>query len=163
VDPHSDPYSVTLFGRTFPRASGAERLAWCVLLVGVVLVLGIATRLTPDPRGMGTHEQIPFFGGTLKPCGFAYVTGIPCPSCGFTTTFALAAHGRLLAAVKNQPFGFLSFLVACSLVPASIAAAAGKISWARFTDDWPWRGIVLVTVALWLLAWVYKIEMMMPA
>lgn len=157
-----DPLDVPVrLGRwTFPRASGAERLAWCALLTGVLIVLGLAASLTPDPRGIGTHEQIPFLGGHMKPCGFAFATGIPCPSCGYTTTFALAAHGKILEAVKNQPFGFVVFLVACALVPASLVAAIYRVSWSRVTDDWPWIRILVVTVVLWLAAWAYKIWVM---
>ncbi|NBO19844.1 MAG: DUF2752 domain-containing protein, partial [Proteobacteria bacterium] len=38
--------------------------------------------LTPDARGLGTHEQL-----GLPPCGFYLWYGLPCPSCGMTTSW----------------------------------------------------------------------------
>ena len=148
---------VLFLGRALPRASGAERIAWSAVLVGLLLVLGIATRLSPDPRGVGTHEQLRALGlPPLPPCGFLAATGWPCPSCGYTTTFALAAHGRWIAAFVNQPMGFLVFLGFCAGVPISLGAVVRGFSPAKASDAWPWRTIFVVFLALWIAGWVYK-------
>ena len=80
------------------------------LLVGVLcsIVLYLAIILEPSNSGVGTHQQL-----GMAPCGFLVMSGYPCPMCGMTTTFALAADGRILKALINQPFGV--FLFACNL------------------------------------------------
>jgi len=151
---------VRRFGWELPRAGGAERFCWAVVLACVLSVLALAAWIEPSPRGVGTHEQIPFFGGRLQPCGFLLATGYPCPSCGYTTTFAHAMHGHLLKAATNQPFGFLVFLVTCLTVPASALGAVGGVSFSRLSDAWPWKRIALAIILLWLAAWAYKIAVM---
>ena len=51
--------------------------------LGCATVLLIASWLTPDPRGLGSHTKL-----GMPRCEFEYRTGIPCPSCGMTTSFA---------------------------------------------------------------------------
>lgn len=70
-----------------------------------MLILG--SLLVPDPSGTGTHTQL-----HLPPCAFLMVFGKPCPSCGMTTAFALALHGRPLDALVVQPAG-VAVLAAC--------------------------------------------------
>jgi hypothetical protein len=152
--------SVRRFGRLLPRSTVYERVVSCFMLVFAASVLALATRLTPDPRGIGTHEQVPVLGDYLKPCGFHEATGYPCPACGYTTTFAYAAHGRLWAALKNQPFGFFLFLLACGALPACALVVLGKVSIARWADAWPWQRILPILLVFWLCSWLYKIEMM---
>jgi hypothetical protein len=161
-----DEPTVRVLGRTLPRANQMERVAWALAFVGFVTVFSIARQLSPDARGFGTHEQIPLIGGSLPPCGFVTWSQAtlgkpyPCPSCGFTTTFAHAMHGHFWAAIVNQPFGFVVFAVFALLVPVSIFAAFFAVSPLRATDHWRWRWILGPLAVLWLLAWIYKIRMM---
>ncbi len=158
--------TVRLLGRTLPRANLAERVAWGVFFVGLVTVFSIARHLTPDPRGIGTHEQIPLIGGFLPPCGFVvwsqatFGHAYPCPSCGFTTTFTLAMHGEVLHAIANQPFGFVVFCLFALLVPVSLLCAIGQVSPLRLTDHWRWKWILGALFVVWLLAWLYKMRIM---
>ncbi len=66
-------------------------LLWC----GVIFV---ACRLTPDPRGYGTHAQL-----GLTPCAWRTFYGRPCPSCGLTTAFAHLVRGEWRPAVRAHP------------------------------------------------------------
>ena len=78
----------------------------CILGCAVAItVLTIAVRLNPDPRGVGTHEQL-----GLPPCAFLIEHGIPCVSCGMTTAFTAMAHLRPGLAWQANPFGILLFL-----------------------------------------------------
>jgi hypothetical protein len=151
------PDEVLLFGRVWPRAPFFERLFWGLGAVAGTSVLGIARWLVPDPRGIGTHEQL-----GLPPCGFIQVFhDVPCPSCGMTTTFALAADGRLVDGFKNQPMGFLIFLTTIVLVPILAVASIRAVSLFEATERWPWKRLVLGFIALWLLCWIYKWKVVM--
>src|SRR5690242_10680262 len=56
-----------------------------LLAAGGVLAVMLATawRLTPSPRGLGTHQQL-----GLAPCTVEQWFGMRCPSCGMTTAWA---------------------------------------------------------------------------
>ena len=47
------------------------------------------------------------FGGE---CGFTMVTGLPCPQCGMTRSFAWAARGHLIRSFLYSPGGMTLFL-----------------------------------------------------
>ena len=68
-------------------------LAWVVAFV-------VARGLEPDPRGYGTHLKL-----GLPPCVTLRSTGLPCPTCGLTTSFAWLARFRPVEAVKANPAG----------------------------------------------------------
>src|SRR5262245_51976245 len=119
-----------------------------------VALLVLARFLHPDPRGWGTHEQLGF-----RPCLPMRLWNFPCPGCGVTTSIALAAHGRPLAALYTQPFGLVA------LATALVGAGWAIVGHARGRDlqaelprvDWRRWGARLVTLAL--LAWCYKIAL----
>ena len=69
---------------------------WSMLLLGRLL--------TPLQCGYGTHEQL-----GLPACSFMMHWGIPCPTCGLTTSFSAAAHGRVTEAFTAHPFGVVLF------------------------------------------------------
>lgn len=115
--------------------------------------LGIGLYLTPDARGLGTHEAL-----GLPPCAFRYATGLPCPGCGMTTAVSHAAHGHFLRSVITQPAGFLVGVALWVTVPLMAYAA-----WRRLPADallpraprhpWGW-GVVVGPVVF--AAWMYK-------
>lgn len=139
-------------GRRWPRALPFERMFWLIAGVAATIVLGLSVWLKPDARGIGTHEQL-----GLPPCGFVQMfDGVPCPSCGFTTSFALAAHARPIDSFRNQPFGFALFLLTVAGTPLTFWAAARGVSLFEATERWPWGRIFCGFLGLWLLAWGYK-------
>ena len=87
-----------------------ERLT--AALIGLVLLamLVVGAALRPAPEGHGTHQQM-----GLPPCGFYLATGTPCPTCGMTTAFTQAAHGRLDLALVAQPAGTVLAVLAAAL------------------------------------------------
>ena len=115
-------------------------------------VLGIARWLNPSPAGVGTHTQL-----GLPSCGFLQATGMPCPACGMTTSFAHAAHGHLFAAFHTQPAGAtLAILTAAML----IASVYGMISGRSLSPliDAVMRPVPMIALAAIILAgWMYKI------
>ena len=112
----------------------------------------VAAMLKPDPSGVGTHEQL-----GLPICGFLVEHGIPCTTCGMTTSFALAADGRLFDAFITQPAGATLAIITAMLVLVSgwsliTGASLGPV----FEFTWRPRTVVVLG-AIILAAWGYKI------
>lgn len=128
----------------FIQSTAFDRLFSLAALAPSLALLVVAARLEPDPAGMGTHRQL-----GLGPCTFLTLTGWPCPTCGMTTCFSLAAHGRFLDAFLNQPFGLVLFVVDLAVVVvALLELAAPRGRWRRI---WAWLMEREGTVALLLL------------
>ncbi len=96
----------------------SQRLLWCSIVGGCLLVLAAAAAIEPDARGYGTHTQL-----GLPPCGFMLLTGSPCPGCGLTTAFAHGIRGHWSLAASANPLGLALFLVVCFCIPLGITAA----------------------------------------
>src|SRR5207245_7357675 len=85
-------------------------------------VFGIARWLDPyDAQGKAlrseTHLQI-----GLPPCSFRYLTGIPFPSCGLTTSFSLLMHGDLGSSLRANAVGTLLAIFSLAVIPWSLAS-----------------------------------------
>ncbi|MEI6524493.1 MAG: DUF2752 domain-containing protein, partial [Planctomycetota bacterium] len=87
------------------RLGAAERGSLAILAAGLIFVLGIAAWLTPNPSGLGTHQQL-----GLPPCTSLMVLGIRCPACGMTTSWALMIEGRIPEALAANLGGSLLFV-----------------------------------------------------
>lgn len=136
----------------WPRASGVERGLYAVLAVVLAAAIGLGMALAPAPGGMGTHTRL-----GLPPCGMLVITGRPCPTCGVTTSFALASHGRLGEALVNQPFGLVVFLlVVVGLALSAALAATGRSARELVTARRTVVAVVVLTV-LALASWGYKL------
>ncbi|MFW6336806.1 MAG: DUF2752 domain-containing protein [Phycisphaeraceae bacterium] len=133
------------------RAGTSAR--WWSAAVAVACLAGliVASQLRASDAGLGTHTQL-----GLAPCGFEAATGMPCATCGMTTSFALAADGRLIDAFHVQPFGaLLALLSAVAVLLAGYAAIAG-MSLMPLLSALTNSSVILTAVALLLAAWAYK-------
>jgi hypothetical protein len=134
------------------RASVGERVGQAAVLLAAVGVVALGLVLDPSPTGAGTHCQL-----GLPPCGMLETTGLPCPTCGVTTAFSLAAHGRFAESLVTQPFGLAMFLlVAGGGLGLTAALATGRSVLPLLT---PWTlGTLGVALMLLLLgSWTYKL------
>ncbi len=122
------------------------------MLIAGGALLALAARLTPDPRGVGTHEQL-----GLAPCGFHLRTGLPCPTCGMTTAYAYAVRGNWLRAFLVQPAGLgLALLTFGAVCAGAWLAVGGPLppGWLGKLDQlW----LVWLAVAVFVGAWGYKL------
>lgn len=135
----------------WPQADLGERILQAAVAVVCAAALALGVVLTPSPTGTGTHTV---FG--LPPCGMLVTTGHPCPTCGVTTSYVLAAHGRFYDALVNQPFGLLVFLgVAAGLVGAIGTLATGR-SWSPLARPSVVIPAAIVMLVLVLASWGYK-------
>lgn len=98
-----------------------RRQRWSMALFAAAMfgALGVARWIAPAHRGYGTHEQL-----GLPACAFRIVTGVNCPSCGMTTSFAYLVRGEIFRALDANPGGFL---LACSFIVLGPWCAAGAI------------------------------------
>lgn len=117
--------------------------AWLLLMAaGFSTILGIALWLSPynadgSPRLMATHTQM-----GLPPCNMVVLTGKPCPACGMTTSFALLAHGDVLASLQANWVGTLLAVYWFALIPWSIwSAIRGRLLGVR-------NGEILMAVSI---------------
>lgn len=134
----------------------ARRLTRAPLFFATVAAVGLALgmMLTPDPRGLGTHEAL-----GLPPCAFRYVTGLPCPGCGMTTAVTHAAHGHFIRSFLTQPAGFVLGVALWCTVPIMVYAGWRRLPVAAVVPraprhPWGWG---VVAIPLLLVAWAYKL------
>jgi hypothetical protein len=130
----------------------AGRLLAIAVSLVCLAVMVTAAKLTPSPTGMGTHTQL-----GLDQCQFALRTGLPCPSCGMTTSFAWFARGNLLASFYIQPMGaLLALLCVIALWTGLYVAATGRAIY-RLIALGPSRYYVPGMLAWAIIAWAWKI------
>jgi hypothetical protein len=101
-----------------------------LLIASSLAVVGgfaVAYRLEPDPRGFGTHQKL-----GLPPCTIRAVFGIPCPSCGMTTSFANITKMRWRDAARANLTGLLLALFCAAFAPwCWLSAFYGRLCWVR--------------------------------
>lgn len=134
------------------RLTYFERTLALSAVAAIGAVWAIAFSLTPDPSGVGTHEQL-----GLAPCQLVTVLGIPCAFCGMTTSFTHLAQGDPWQALITQP---AAVAIAAATIPAALIALAATLTgrvpglvrrWALSRPAFAIAAILLVA------AWVYKI------
>ena len=149
-----------IFTGTIARAGDARLLrlgaGGRLLALGVALaclsVLVLAARLPPSPTGVGSHEAM-----GLKSCQFLESTGLPCPSCGMTTSFAWFARGNVVASVYVQPMGAALAATAAAGVWGGLYVALTGRPVYRLLRLLPGRYYLLPLLALAVLAWGWKV------
>jgi len=142
----------------YTRVLAPSRLSWhgragaFAIAATCLALLYTAAWLKPSPAGFGTHQQL-----GLQECGFKLATGIPCPACGMTTSWAYFVRGNLLASFYLQPMGLL------------LAIAAAGAVWVGFYIAWTGRPVhrllrfipanrwLIPVLCFGLIAWGWKI------
>lgn len=141
----------------YVSAVAADRWQTTVLFAasGAMLVLG--RWLEPSPMGLGTHAQLGF-----PPCLFLKFTGIPCPNCGLTTSFAHASRLQFIQAFFTQPFGLIVFLLtAITAVFACYSLLTRKPMTIRINPERK-KKVWYSLAACYVLGWIYKIFAVTP-
>lgn len=115
-------------------------------------VLIVASGLSPNANGFGTHRQL-----GLAECGFLARTGLPCPACGMTTSFAWFVHGNAVASFYVQPMGcVLAALTAMTVWAAGYVAITGRPVH-RVLAVIPEKMILFPLLTLAIAGWGWKI------
>ena len=128
-----------------------ERVGQAVAAVVLTGWVAVGMALTPSPTGSGTHTVL-----GLPPCGMLVATGHPCPTCGVTTSFVLAAHGRPIDALVNQPFGLAVFLGVLGVWGFTIVTLATGRTWSGLLTAFNVTTAVVIITVIALISWAYK-------
>lgn len=108
-----------------------------LVALGMIAGFGLARSLTPDPKGLGTHQQLGF-----PPCFFRVAFGVTCPSCGGTTSFAHYVRGEWAESIQANTACFFLAISCTFLIPWSLASA------------WFGRTLGMQRPELWLIGWM---------
>jgi hypothetical protein len=123
-----------------------------VMATGCFGLLLTAARLTPSATGVGSHR-----GLGLASCQMLDRTGVPCPSCGMTTSFTWFARGHVAASAYVQPMGMLlAAMAACGVWVGGYVAWTGRPVH-RLVYTLPTRGLLIALLALGIAGWGWKI------
>lgn len=136
------------------------RLALIAMALVWLGVFVVAWRLDPYQDGKvwleETHRQL-----GLPPCTFKFYTGLPCPSCGMTSSFALLVRGDLWHALQANAVGAGIALFGLVMLPwCMMSAWRARWLWFRRIEPIFIRLTILFVVAMFgrwgivlLLAW----------
>lgn len=151
------PVTSTECERTPPRVrpvlTRLVRAGLVIIAAGLVGMFWVAVAIDPfdaqgQPLTMGSHRQL-----GLPPCNFVKITGLPCPSCGMTTSFALLMHGEIAASLRANAVGTLLAAFLLGLIPWSLfSAARGRWLWIRSAETWLLYAVI-VFIGLALVRW----------
>ena len=143
-----------IYARGFqPQTLTAKgRLGALAVALGCLTPLIIAACLRPSPDGYGSHTAL-----GLASCQFMQRTGLPCPSCGMTTSWTWFARGNLQASFYVQPMGtVLAAMTACCFWGALYCAFTGRPVY-QVLRVIPSRYYFVPLLTFAILAWGWKI------
>lgn len=133
-------------------ASISTRVIALTVALGSFGLLLTAARLTPSPAGVASHT-----GLGLARCQMLEQTGVPCPSCGMTTSFTWFARGNVIASTYVQPMGaLLAFASACCVWGGVYIAWTGRPIH-RLLNVLPARRFLITIFVVGMLGWGWKI------
>ncbi len=124
------------------------------LALALLAVFAVAVWINPynadgSPMSMASHQQL-----GLPPCTFYYTTGLPCPSCGMTTSFALLMHGDVKNSLRANAVGTLLAGFGLLLIPWSLASILCQRTLFIRSVERTLTLVILVFFSLLMLRWV---------
>ncbi|MCA9038914.1 MAG: DUF2752 domain-containing protein [Planctomycetaceae bacterium] len=140
-----------LDSREYPIGKWGQLLlaVWSLLLI---LGFALAMYLTPNPNGSGTHQQL-----GLPPCTMKVVMGIPCPSCGMTTSFSNFVRGNMIAALSANPAGVLLATLSLLCIPWCWVSIARRRLWKIAQPDRAVLFLLVLICSSSMLQWVFRL------
>src|SRR5688572_11984835 len=156
VNPHAAAPTAPPIYATSPvlqRLTPVGRIIALSIALACLALLVTAVMIPPNRTGVATHTALGF-----DDCQFLVTTGIPCPSCGMTTSFAWFVRGNLLASLYVQPMGtMLAAAAGMTFWGGLYIAITGKPIYRRLLAEVPAAYYVIVPLGLAIAAWAWKI------
>jgi hypothetical protein len=134
------------------KLSWPQRLAMVLAGGMLVTLLAVASRLTPSPSGLGTHQRLGLPMCTIRVC-----FGVRCPACGMTTSWAHLTRGNLPAAVRANAGGALLGLAALVCGPWLLASGLRGRWLLTPPHEWVTVGIGVAIIAVTLIDWSLRL------
>jgi hypothetical protein len=138
------------------------RVALLVLTVPWIVVFIIATQLDPyrgaggEPLRLGTHQQL-----GLPECNFKSLVGIPCPSCGMTTSFSLLVRADVWNSLKANFAGTVLATLGLLFIPWALASAfLGRFVFVRSIEIlafWIALGFLVLLFGRWAIVVILEL------
>ena len=122
---------------------------WCLFLISGFVV---AACLEPDPQGFGTHQQL-----GLAPCSFQPLFGLPCPSCGMTTSFSHFIRGQWLLAVQANFTGTLLAFLCAVQIPWCLTSIWKRRLWRVSRPGLVFTVVLLVVYTVAAIDWSLRL------
>jgi hypothetical protein len=130
--------------RTAPRRF---RVRGLLVALPCWALLATAMALHPSASGYGTHKQL-----GLGACVFLMRTGLPCITCGLTTSMSATAHLGFAEACHANPVGIFLLLGTVVLgVAGTGEVVTGRDVLAKLRLKWWAYALVLGLPAAWAL------------
>jgi hypothetical protein len=124
------------------------------MALALIAVFFTAARIDPynadgTAQVMATHRQL-----GLPPCTFSEVTGMPCPSCGMTTSFALLIRGDVANSARANWVGTLLALFCLLVIPWTAASVLlGRALFIRSMES-ALMAVVMTLLVLMFARWL---------
>jgi hypothetical protein len=127
-----------------------DRIAALATVATAAAAVLAFSRVVPDPRGHGTHEQL-----GLAPCSWPLDHGMPCPTCGVTTAAAHVVQLSPLRALATQPFGALLALSGLVLGAFALACLVRRRPFVEPLVRLPYGTLLTAAIVAFLASWLY--------
>ena len=140
--------SPTSDGFPLSRSGRVLIVLWCLFLLSGFC---LAVWLSPDSRGFGTHQQL-----GLPPCSFQQLFGVPCPSCGMTTSFSHFVRGQWILSAQSSVTAFVLALVCVVQIPWFGVSVWKNRLWRVRHPDLVALGVLGFLYAVWAAEWLVR-------
>ena len=118
----------------------------------MLALLVTAAVLKPSPKGLGTHQQL-----GLPPCTVRVMFGVPCPSCGMTTSWSHAIRGELFAAAEANTGGLMLAALAALSGPWFTGSAVRGRWLVTIPNPWHYTFVIFVTTIVTVVQWSVRL------
>ena len=133
--------------KIFCRASFRQRLGAAFVFLAIAALFGLFWLAANDKINIGW---------LLGPCGFKQKYGLPCPTCGITSSLLAFAEGKIFESFYIQPAGAL---LCCVLVGAAFLALPVAVFGVyfgflkRFFEEVKIKHIILALIIIIAAGW----------
>lgn len=134
------------------EGSRNESLVYLILFTVSGVILFLAIWMEPAPPGQRINPDLP-----IAECSFKNTTGVPCPSCGYTTASVHMAHGQFLLAISYQPMGAVMFILIFGVFVTSLFWMISGRPSLRTVADTIYLPYLFPLLVFYILAWIYHI------